>query len=229
MVRPSRTVVGRPTRATVDPGDHPRRHDRRRPDASDLLVREPRVRHRRDRDARHLGRDRARDVRPAHATTGPAGQAPALPRGLDARHARTDRRPRRPAAVRLLPAPRARRRHAAVRDELPARCSPGSGSSPAGSRRSSASASTPAGGSAPRHGASCTASRSSSTCSRSSTWSAPARTAPARGCSAMLTALTAPIVFAFTYRVLPGAPRRTPRPARVQRLETDAPRPAPAS
>ena len=30
---------------------------------------------------------------------------------------------------------------------------------------------------------------------------------------AMLTGLTAPIVFAFSYRMLPAAPRREPRPA----------------
>jgi len=32
---------------------------------------------------------------------------------------------------------------------------------------------------------------------------------------ALLTGLTAPIVFAFSYRMLPPAPRRDPRPASV--------------
>ena len=95
-------------------------HDRDRRGPADLLAGQPRARDRRDRPALGLGVARTRDVRPTATPAWAARPAQAIPRGLDARDARADRRPRRRAAARRLPATQPRRGHAPVRARLPA-------------------------------------------------------------------------------------------------------------
>jgi hypothetical protein len=86
-------------------GPAPRHRSRNdgRPDNADLLVRESHPRDRRHRRAGHLGGTRLGHVRPDRQTPGTAGQVEAVPRGVHARHARADHGPRRTAAVRQLP------------------------------------------------------------------------------------------------------------------------------